>query len=360
MEKQRDLLFFCLVLACSSSFLPWVSSSSSEGGPEKAPPKLLFVFGDSYADTGNTEELSVAWVPPYGSTFPGEPSGRFSDGLVLTDYVASYFGIESPHPYRLRNHVNKTVLQHGMNFAYGGTGVFDTMAKEPNMTTQIDFFQSSVEQNVYTKHDLSSSVALVSLAGNDYAAFAMKKGKPEELPSFIASVIDQLIHNLKRIRGLGVGKIMVTALGPLGCLPQLTAVSSFKNCSSKWDSIARLHNLKLRQSLQELKTNESITGSSCLSSSSSALTVLDLDSAFISAFDMLRHRSGELSENPLKPCCVGMTAGYSCGSVGDKGVKNYVVCDHPETSFFWDNIHPSQYGWRAVYSFLGSSLHHLL
>ena len=44
----------------------------------------LFVFGDSYADTGNCRNS----VPePYGITFPGKPAGRFSDGRVLTDYI---------------------------------------------------------------------------------------------------------------------------------------------------------------------------------------------------------------------------------------------------------------------------------
>ena len=58
-----------------------------------------------------------------------------------------------------------------MNFAFGGTGVFNTMEKEPNMSTQIDFFQHQIEQKFYSKRDLNSSVALVSVAGNDYAAF---------------------------------------------------------------------------------------------------------------------------------------------------------------------------------------------
>jgi hypothetical protein len=51
----------------------------------------LFVFGDSYADTGNTNKSSsTAWNDPYGITFPGKPAGRFSDGRVLTDYVGIY------------------------------------------------------------------------------------------------------------------------------------------------------------------------------------------------------------------------------------------------------------------------------
>lgn len=48
----------------------------------------LFVFGDSYADTGNIQKgISNSWKYPYGITFPGKPAGRFSDGRVLTDYI---------------------------------------------------------------------------------------------------------------------------------------------------------------------------------------------------------------------------------------------------------------------------------
>lgn len=48
----------------------------------------LFVFGDSYADTGNINRLLAnSWKSPYGETFPGKPTGRFSDGRVLTDFI---------------------------------------------------------------------------------------------------------------------------------------------------------------------------------------------------------------------------------------------------------------------------------
>ena len=57
-----------------------------------------------------------------------------------------------------------------MSFAYGGTGVFDTKATYPNMTGQITLFEQLLG-NVYSPSDLSSSVALVSVAGNDYLNF---------------------------------------------------------------------------------------------------------------------------------------------------------------------------------------------
>ena len=84
---------------------------------------------------------------------------------------ASFLGIRPPIPYKWRKWVKRSYLRYGMNFAYGGTGVFDTLVNEPNMTTQIDFFQRLVEEKVYSKQDLNSSIGLVSVAGNDYAAY---------------------------------------------------------------------------------------------------------------------------------------------------------------------------------------------
>lgn len=61
----------------------------AEAGSVENPTKL-FVFGDSYADTGNIgRDVSKSWKDPYGLTFPGKPAGRFSDGRVLTDYIGT-------------------------------------------------------------------------------------------------------------------------------------------------------------------------------------------------------------------------------------------------------------------------------
>ena len=57
-------------------------------------------------------------------------------------------------------------------------------------------------------------------------------------------------------------------------------------------------------------------------------------------------------ENPLKPCCGGISSEYYCGSVDVNGTKKYTVCDDPESAFFWDSVHPTQQGWSAVYSAL--------
>ncbi|XP_059627208.1 GDSL esterase/lipase At5g03610-like [Cornus florida] len=350
MEKQMSFVVFSCIFffLLFGAYTVAGSHNYYHGGGSGVK---LFVFGDSYADTGNCPKaLASSWKQPYGNTFPGKPSGRFSDGRVLTDYIAAFLGTKSPLPYRWRKFGGKLV-QHGMNFARGGTGVFTTLVKGPNMTTQINFFQNLLEENVYTKRDLNSSVALVSLAGNDYATYMAHNGSLQGLPVFTTAVNNQLALNLKRIRGLGVQKVALTAMEPLGCLPTFTASSSYQNCSATENAATKFHNQMLQQTVQKLN-NES---------SGSVFVMLDLYSAFMSALK-IKENHAENSEfvNPLKPCCVGVSREYGCGSLDENGVKKYMVCNNPDQSFFWDIIHPSQQGWLSVYKYLLSSLHHHL
>ena len=103
-------------------------------------------------------------------------------------------------------------LQNGLNFAYGGSGVFNTIGDLlPNMSTQIGFYDKLVHDSVYTKSDLKSSLVLVCLSGNDYGAFLAQGGTMQvTLPSshftsleigiqdFLVCVLD-LIYSIKNL-----------------------------------------------------------------------------------------------------------------------------------------------------------------
>lgn len=164
-------------------------------------------------------------------------------------YAASSLGIESPLPYEQRKSAKDYQLAHGLNFAYGGTGVFKTMVDSPNMTTQIDYFQQLLEQKVYTKNDLDSSVALVSSAGNDYTTFVLTNGTLADLPSVSQRIVKQLAINLKRILDLGLRKIAVTGLEPMGCYPVFTGGLS---CNTFFNNASQFHNSILIQAVAEL------------------------------------------------------------------------------------------------------------
>ncbi|KAF3441688.1 hypothetical protein FNV43_RR15603 [Rhamnella rubrinervis] len=365
MYNYHPLKLFILILSCC--FLTLFLFSGERGVEANADhhhhhhahrhlysrrPTKLFVFGDSYSDTGNNRKSEASsWKFPYGITFPGKPTGRFSDGRVLTDYLAKFVGVKSPLPYQWRKVVGGQHLKNGMNFAYGGTGVFNTLVSDPNMTTQIDLFQQLIKQSVFNARDLQSSVALVTVSGNDYSAYIARNGSDQGFPAFITSVVNQLYLNLKRIQNLGVKKIAVTALQPLGCLPRMTANSSFQQCNANQNGLVNLHNVLLQQAVGKLN-NET---------KDSSILILDLYSSFMTVFKNKGDRLGSIRfENPLKPCCVGVSSGYSCGSADENGAKKYTICDDPQTTFFWDEVHPTQEGWRAVYSALQATMHQLL
>ncbi|KAF5473825.1 hypothetical protein F2P56_005780 [Juglans regia] len=304
-------------------------------------PSKLFVFGDSYSDTGNTNKTQSAWKYPYGITFPGKPADRFSSGRVLTDFIAKSIGLKrTPITYRQRN-IETSLLTYGMNFAYGGTGVFETLLKSgPNMTTQIGFFQNLIRDNVFTAADLESSMTLVTLAGNDFSTYIIRNGSAQGWKPFITAVVNQLTINLRRIHGMGVKKIIVNALQPLGCVPSKTAISSFQQCNETENSLVVFHNLLLQQAVAKLNSE---------AKDSYPFVILDLYDSFLS---VIKNKGGTQFENPLKPCCFGISSKYNCGSVDENGAKKYTVCEDPESAFFWDGVHPTQAGWTAVYSAL--------
>ncbi|KAK7279554.1 hypothetical protein RJT34_24607 [Clitoria ternatea] len=307
----------------------------------------LFVFGDSYLDTGNFAN-SYSFKPPNGITFPGIPAGRFCDGRVLTDFVASFLKIESPTPYRLRNSTN---AEYGLNFAYGGTGIFKTVVDGPNTTVQIDSFEDLIRQNFYKKEDLDSSVALVNAGANDYT-FALKNGKIIEIEAVTKALVNQMSVNLKRLGSLGIRKIAVGLMQPLGCLPVTLLLPSPLGCNDIINLVSKNHNKLLRQAVQDLNNQ---AGGKPL------FIALDLYESFDSSIKTMQKNfeGNSTLMNPLVPCCHVNGVGNSCGSVDDKGEKKYTLCEKPELSFFWDEVHPSQNGWSAVFNILQPSLSQL-
>ncbi|XP_047331679.1 GDSL esterase/lipase At5g03610-like [Impatiens glandulifera] len=309
-------------------------------------PKKLFVFGDSYVDTGNTNKsLSTSWNVPYGVTFPNKPAGRFSDGRVLTDFLARFYGLKSPVPYMLRNLAGKRAVSYGTNFAFGGTGVFDTLFPGANMTVQIGFLRALLDGSHYSKRDVDTSMALVALSGNDYSTYLFRGGLFQNISAYITQVVNQLAINLRSIHHMGVRKVFVTSLQPLGCLPKVTILNSFSQCNATLNSAVKIHNLLLRQAVAKLNNETANTNGG-----SPAFIILDL----FSSFNTTIFRDDKFV-NPLKPCCMGIKDG-SCGTVNSSGEKMYTVCEKPQNSIFWDTVHPTQAGWRAVYLTLQSSL----
>lgn len=320
-------------------FIVFIILQIAENVESGKPITAMFVFGDSYVDTGNHDRTTSAWQPPYGISFPGKPSGRHSDGKVLTDLIASFFNISTPLPYTQRDSYPNQVSS-GMNFASGGTGVFDTVPGLPNATAQIDQLENIISKGVYSNKSFASSLVLFSISGNDYGFYIQRKQTVQGLVPFAQSVVKQFSLDLERLYSMGFRQFAVTDMGPLGCLPLYTQSNSFARCNDTANGLAIYHNSLLQTALKRIKHTRM----------DARIVVLDQYSDSMSIFQH-PHQYGKFVE-ALKPCCMG-----ACGVRDSGGKALYSVCEHPEDSFFWDVVHPTQAAWQALMIQFASSLH---
>ncbi|XP_024369129.1 GDSL esterase/lipase At3g09930 isoform X1 [Physcomitrium patens] len=299
----------------------------------------MYVFGDSYVDTGNFRDLSA--FPPYGSIWPGYPAGRFNEGRNLADCIAELFDLPYPTPYlRLEN--NSEALR-GVNFARSGAGVTYAYGLTA-LVSQVDEIEALVEKHVLTKAHLRKSVALVNIGVNDYhvrnrrGAF-QEHDKEQELHTTITTIVDGIALSLVRLYGLGVRNIVVSNLALMACAPFVTEVTTFTSCSRNATLLTQtsLHNSLLQQRVKTL--NRNLGG----------LHIILVDQT--KAFEVLFHHGSEHGfENTMTPCCIGKAVphGLVCGHNDTAGHPMYTLCEDPSKHVLFDTIHPSEAAWQTA------------
>jgi hypothetical protein len=90
---------FLLVAVTTICGTMYARGAAAEVAGCGAAPAAMFVFGNSLSDTGNCarseDPAAIAFCNrtrslPYGETFPGHGFCRFSDGLLILDYLCTY------------------------------------------------------------------------------------------------------------------------------------------------------------------------------------------------------------------------------------------------------------------------------
>ncbi|KAF8664536.1 hypothetical protein HU200_054717 [Digitaria exilis] len=299
------------------------------GSGDQQPSYKLFVFGDSFADTGNLVKHDLkwetrGWYEPSGMSdadHGNKPTGRCSDGLVQSDFLAKIIlgRKEAPPPERVRRE-DGVDMSYGMNFASAGSGVFPGW----NLDTQIDRFRRLLRHRIIAKDDLSQSIALVAVSGSDYADI------PSDIPDldpYITNITDGIVDGVRQIQDLGVDLVLVNLLPPLGCRPLNTRENNYTKCVK--DRITHIHNNNL---MRDLDDDDSVV-------------LLDLNRVFTS---IVTTKTEKLFYHRHMPCCESLDENGFCGLVDGDGNKQYTVCDNPEEYFYWDSTNPTQAGWKAV------------
>ncbi|KAI4971223.1 hypothetical protein ZWY2020_002137 [Hordeum vulgare] len=323
----------------------------TDGHQKKQSSNTFFVFGDDFADNGNlpltdpVTEMSRQWAYPYGSGYvdadgfprPNTPSGRFSNYKIQSDFIATMLGLEEAPPPHART-AEKTCDPSGMTFACGGAGVFDSISNDvPTLANQVQTFKKMVKDGTITENQLGRSVALVAFSGNDYASTGViGLSNPNDINAYIGKVTKEIAANVEQLQKIGVKKVLVNNLHPIGCTPSQTRNNNYTTCDIFGNLGASIHNSNLKQ-VMEVKKN---------------VHIVDLYTAFTNIVDHASGKGSELSKQfkrKMSSCCESLDSKGYCGQQGESPSELlYNVCDKSNKFFYWDDMHPTHAGWEAV------------
>ncbi|XP_027350085.1 GDSL esterase/lipase At5g33370-like isoform X2 [Abrus precatorius] len=236
-------------------------------------PRAFFVFGDSLVDNGNNNYLQTiarANAPPYGIDYPTHrPTGRFSNGFNIPDFISQQLGAESTVPYLSPELTGENLLV-GANFASAGVGILndtgDQFMNIIKMHRQLEYFKeyqrrvASLIGASRTKRLVNQALFLITVGGNDfvnnyYLVVNSTRSRQHPLPEYVTFLISRYRRHLQRLYNLGARRVIVTGTGPLGCAPAELAVRG-KNgqCSLELQHAAALYNPQLEQMVLQLNS----------------------------------------------------------------------------------------------------------
>ncbi|KAI9096364.1 hypothetical protein K1719_026083 [Acacia pycnantha] len=316
----------------------------------------IYVFGDSTVDPGNNNFVNTPFksnFPPNGRDFPKQiPTGRFTNGKLITDFTASYMGLKELVPPYLDPKLSDKDLITGVSFASAGSG-FDPLT--PAITNvipipkQLEYFKGCkkrLERVLGNKQrvgqHLEEAVFFISTAGtNDFVInyFTLPiRRKSFTLLAYQQFVLQNLIQFIQNLWVEGGRKFLVVGLPPIGCLPIMITLNSDhafleRSCMDKYSSAARNYNLMLQHELRSMQLNMSNSG---------------LKISYIDAYgplDNMIHAHDSFGFEEVDSGCCGsgyIETGLLCN-------KHSAVCSDPSKYLFWDSIHPSQKAYHSLF-----------
>ncbi|XP_051149746.1 acetylajmalan esterase-like [Andrographis paniculata] len=322
------------------------------------PIDSIYQLGDSISDTGNLVRIATtapATRPPYGETFPGRPTGRWSDGRLIIDYIATALGLPLLNPYLDRSNAS---FENGVNFAVAGSTTLSFLFYSlrgiitlplPTLRTQLRQFRSHIATICSTPSEcqqkLNNSLVFVGEFGYNDIAYAYAERRSLSLiQSYLPEVNRVIINSTRDVILAGVPQVVVPLLFPLGCFPVFLDVAR-NNSSTTYDSNGCVKDLN---DAIVSRNNDLVRDINNLRGEFPNATILysDLYNAFLT---ILRDAPalGFNTSTLLKACC-GSEGNFNPIGPVYCGNGNVPVCPNPNTYINWDGIHLTQEAHRNI------------
>ncbi|XP_057764183.1 GDSL esterase/lipase At1g29670-like [Salvia miltiorrhiza] len=290
----------------------------------------FFIFGDSFVDNGNNNYLQTTLrvnYLPYGIDFPTGPTGRFSNGRNIADFIAKMLGFKNSIP-PFANGTTRFILR-GLNYGSGGGGILNETGTQFGNLLSLSEQLSNHEITISriqkllggSKKHLNECLYYVGIGTNDYILNYFPQFYSSTTiytpQQFAALLITQYSKQLRRLYKDGARKVAVSEVGELGCMPVVIGAYGSPNSSScveTSNAIVQIFNQHLKILIDNLnrdypKAKFVYTRFIALSASTGNIKIVS------------------------EPCCVVGTG--LC-------IEGSAPCSDRDDYRFWDEIHPTE------------------
>lgn len=313
-------------------------------GQISATHVALFVFGDSLYDVGMNayyKKGTLGTHVPYGESYFKTPTGRYSDGRLIPDFITQYAKLPFLQPYLKPGLTDYT---NGVNFAAAGACVLtDIRPGTINLKMQVDYWLEMVEKvkkqigEAQTKKLLKQAVYQFSIGGNDYANLVSTTINNQSILTptyktrYINTVLANLTSHIQTIYNSGGRKFGFQNVGPIGCLPSTkqiyaSAGQNVDGCAKLPQTLAKTHNSLFLGIAKKLQTQLS------------GFKYTVFDSYAQTSYRVQYSTNYGFKESATACCGSGKYNGaFTCGSPTVK----YNLCSNPDDYLFFDAAHPT-------------------
>eukprot|EP01018_Ginkgo_biloba_P025487 Gb_06057 [translate_table: standard] len=315
---------------------------------QKVP--AVYVFGDSYGDTGNNDYIpttSTGNFPPYGRDFKDHiATGRISNGKLMSDYFVEGLGIKELLPPYLDPKLLDEDLLTGVAFASSGTGLDNLTARLLNVIPfwkEIEYFKEYTMRLVALVGEeraasvLNEAVYFISIGTNDFIAnYFQYPIRPSQytVSQYKDFLLQTYTDYIKELYSLNARRIALINVPPLGCLPYERTervLQSKGACVEEINQAASDFNTGLDFIIEKLKHGRP------------DLKIVSLDyNSLIS--DAIKNPSTYGFEVTTKGCCGTGTleTGFLCNKFSP------FTCADASKYVFFDSVHPTQKAYEII------------